>query len=407
MKFKKIYFLIIIFGFLFLVFSSVQASTIDELNQQIQEKSEYIKKLEEEKAKYQKEIEQKQEEILSLNNEVSILDSKINKTKVKINLLEIQVEQKNEEIEAVELEIEKKKQEIEDQKDKLAEVIRMIYKNSQKNYLEVILISDSLSDFFNQWQYEEKLQEVLQQDVNKLKIIKQGLETQKSDLGNKKEKLLVLKDSLETEQEKYEQEENLKLVLLSETRGKERNFQSLLADLRAEYDQVNAEISSLEKKVREKLTEQKWAELGISGDENLIWPVPSKTITSRFHDPDYPFRRWIGEHSGIDIRAAQGTPVKAVASGYVAVTRTAKSGYSYIMLIHRDGLSTVYGHMSKFSVQPDEYVAQGQTIGLSGGMPGTKGAGWYCTGPHLHFEVRTNGIPINPEDYLSPAIKVL
>ena len=216
-----------------------------------------------------------------------------------------------------------------------------------------------------------------------------------------------MKESLETEREKYEQEENLKIALLNKTRGKERNFQSLLADLRAEYNEVNAEISSLEKKVREKITQQKWDELGIGGDENLIWPVPSKIITCRFHDPDYPFKRWIGEHSGTDMRAKQGTPVKASASGYVAIARTAKSGYSYIVLIHRDGLSTVYGHMSKFSVQPDEYVAQGQTIGLSGGLPGTKGAGWYCTGPHLHFEVRINGIPINAEDYLSPAIKIL
>ncbi|TSC96292.1 MAG: Peptidase M23B [Parcubacteria group bacterium Athens1014_10] len=411
----KISFLIIVFSFVFIFFNfilkinSVKADTgeINELNQKIQEKKDYIDKLEKEKAKYEKEIEDKQKDILSLNNEISILESNINKTKIKINLLKIQVEQKNEEIEEVKLEIEKKEKEIASQKEKLGEVIRMIYKNSRKNYLELILISDSLSDFFNQWQYEEKLQEVLQKDVNKLKLVRQSLETQKSDLENKKKNLLVLQENLNEERENYEEKENFKLTLLNETRGKERNFQSLLADLRAEYNQMNAEISSLEKEVRKKLSQQKMEELGMGGDLSLFWPAPSKIITCRFHDPYYPMRRWIGEHSGIDIRASQGTAVEAAASGYVARAKDAGMGYSYIMIIHNDEMSTLYGHLIKISVQEDTYVTKGQIIGLSGGLPGTRGAGSFSLGPHLHFEVRINGIPVNPEDYLSPADEIL
>lgn len=403
LKSKNLFVFFIIFIFLFFGYSSMSTkadnSEIDKLNQEIQAKKDYIEKLEKEKAKYEESIEVKQGEILNLNSELKILENQINKTKVKIDLIEAQIEQKNKEIEKIIIEIKLKEGEIASQKDKLSEVVRMIYQNSQKNYLEIILISESLSDFFGQWQYQEKLQEVLQKDVDKLQVIKQSLETQQSDLESKKVKLVSLQDALIKEQENFEEQENLKISLLNKTRGAEKKFQSMLADIRAEYNQANAEIASLETEVRKKLALQK-KEFSLNGNVSMIWPVPSRIITASFHDPDYPMKRWLGEHPAIDIRAKQGTSVLAAEGGYVARAKDAGMGYSYIMIIHSDEISTVYGHLSKIKVQEDTYVTQGQEIGLSGGLPGTPGAGRFTLGPHLHFEVRVDGFPVNPEDYL-------
>ena len=70
------------------------------------------------------------------------------------------------------------------------------------------------------------------------------------------------------------------------------------------------------------------------------------------------------------------------------------------MIIHDDVYSSVYGHVSAVSVKEDEYVSQGQVIGKTGGAPRTPGAGPFSTGPHLHFEIRKNGLPVDPLNYL-------
>ncbi|MFH2104616.1 MAG: M23 family metallopeptidase, partial [Parcubacteria group bacterium] len=105
-------------------------------------------------------------------------------------------------------------------------------------------------------------------------------------------------------------------------------------------------------------------------------------------------------HYAIDVPTPQGTPMYAPADGYVVRYRDAGYGYSYIMLMHANDLSTVYGHTSASFVSAGQYVTEGQVIGLSGGTPGTKGAGLMTTGPHLHLEVRVNGVPVDPLRYL-------
>jgi len=76
-------------------------------------------------------------------------------------------------------------------------------------------------------------------------------------------------------------------------------------------------------------------------------------------------------------------------------------GLSYITVSHTNGLSTVYLHLSGFAVSQGAFVVAGQTIGYTGGTPGTPGAGWLTTGPHLHLEVWYQGTARNPLAYLA------
>jgi murein DD-endopeptidase MepM/ murein hydrolase activator NlpD len=94
---------------------------------------------------------------------------------------------------------------------------------------------------------------------------------------------------------------------------------------------------------------------------------------------------------------AQGSPVHALAEGIVfAVKDGGKTGYSYILIGHRNGYASLYGHVSLAMVKTGDVVRFGQTIALSGGQPGTHGAGHMTTGPHLHLEIMKDGEHVNP-----------
>lgn len=121
-----------------------------------------------------------------------------------------------------------------------------------------------------------------------------------------------------------------------------------------------------------------------SGD--LAWPT-SGIVTSGFGP------RWGRVHNGLDIAAASGTQIYAAQSGTV-IQSSAYGGYGNMIVIdHGGGFTTVYAHLSEYSVSTGESVSRGATIGAMG-CTGS------CTGPHLHFETRVNGVPQNPMLYL-------
>lgn len=138
------------------------------------------------------------------------------------------------------------------------------------------------------------------------------------------------------------------------------------------------------------------------GTYSLAWPVtPLKGISAEFHDEGYT-KRFGFEHNAIDIPIAQGSAVRAASDGIILESNDRGFGYNTIVIDHGEGLTTVYGHVSQLLVKEGDRVEQGEVIALSGGRPGSKGAGFITTGPHLHFEVKRYGMPIDPMYVLAP-----
>jgi murein DD-endopeptidase MepM/ murein hydrolase activator NlpD len=276
----------------------------------------------------------------------------------------------------------------------------VLYQEGNKTDIEIILSNDNFSDYLDQIKYLKDINSGITGSLEQLKTNQLDLAKDKDNLELKKENLTKLKQEMVNKQNELSIEQESKANILLQTQSSEKEYQRLLALAKKEQEQASADITNLEKTVRDKLATMDNNKLEKTVSNGMIWPVPKNTITAYFHDPDYPFRH-LFEHPAIDIRASQSTQIKAVESGYVArVKFKGDSSYAYIMLVHADGLATVYGHVSKSYVEEDEYVSQGQIIGLTGGTPGTPGAGRLSTGAHLHFEVRLNGIPVNPLEYI-------
>ncbi len=121
-------------------------------------------------------------------------------------------------------------------------------------------------------------------------------------------------------------------------------------------------------------------------------PLPGR-ITSGMGPRTHPVGGFRGKHTGIDLAAKEGTSIAAAADGIVAQTGDGEYIGRFVMLRHKDTYTTIYGHCSQILIAPGKAVKKGQIIARSG-QTGR------VTGPHLHFEIRKNGIPQNPLIYL-------
>ncbi|MFA6228101.1 MAG: peptidoglycan DD-metalloendopeptidase family protein [Patescibacteria group bacterium] len=389
-----------VFGILQVVQAATEQGSTDdqaataELNKQIEAQKAKIDQLTQQITEYQTNVKNNRLEQVSLQNQLNILSNQIGKTDLDIQIKEEEAKEVQLEIERTNINIKKNEGLMENEKDKLGNVLRLIARYDDKDYISILLGNNSFSEFFDQIKYSEDIRSDLQKTLNRLQELSDKLIDQKKELDKNKQRLADILNKLEDEKSILNNKKQEKNYLVTETKKSEKKFQTLITDLKKEQAAANAQVATLEKKLRDQLAKkgekERFNQLGAAA---LNWPTASQRLTCVFHDPEYPYR-YLFEHSGIDIGIKTGTPVKAADTGYVAtIGRNTKWYGNYIMIIHGNNISTLYAHLSSINVDSDEYVTKGQLIGLSGSTG-------FSSGPHLHFEVRANGIPVDPLNYL-------
>ncbi|OGL94504.1 hypothetical protein A2239_00450 [Candidatus Uhrbacteria bacterium RIFOXYA2_FULL_40_9] len=379
------------------VFASTNISEeISNINSSIKERQSNLDYLNQQIKAYEQKIFEKQSEKLSISNEIDLLENRVAKT-------QLDIEATNEEIDLVNAQMALMGHQLTDlettltnQKKSLTKVLQEIQTHDNKFSLEVFFGQKSFSDIFDELQHLEDMNSNLKETLDETRLAKEELIVAKNIQKEKQNQLKSLQNVLAKDILSLDSQINAKDSLLLATSQSEQRFQDLLYEIQQEQAYINHEISELQESVEEKISQN-----DSIGDSSVFsWPVSYYPygISATFHDPTYPFRH-LFEHPGIDLPQKQGTAVKAVAPGYVAWTRTGSMYGNYVMIIHSNGLATIYAHFSQFKVVADQFVQRGDIIGLSGGAAGAVGSG-LSTGPHLHFEVRLNGIPVDPMNYL-------
>jgi murein DD-endopeptidase MepM/ murein hydrolase activator NlpD len=176
--------------------------------------------------------------------------------------------------------------------------------------------------------------------------------------------------------------------------GRLQNQYVQLGDIQRQKEQYERETAELQwesAQIAALLRGKSSGEATVS-PRGMIWPA-SGPVTSGFGWRTHPIFGTRRFHAGIDIGAPMGAPVVAAATGRVVYAGT-QSGYGrHVIVDHGGGIATLYAHLSSISAGQGAVVARGAPVGRVG-------CTGYCTGPHLHFEVRVNGDPVNPLGWL-------
>ncbi len=329
---------------------------------------------------------------VTLQNQIQILDQQIELSNLQLQALTRQIETTSAEMSRINGDLVGAEVEIFDSKKVLREAIKEAYVRKRVGLLEVLVGSSNLSEFMSQVEYITTIEGRITNTISILQDLNDTLSAKKGELEKADRDLKQLQASEQLEHGNLSVQQVSKEALLTDATLTEAEYQRRLEEAVVEQQKLESEIAQLAASSRRNALNQ--------GKYSLLWPIPSRKVTAGFRDGDY-VKRFKIPHNAIDVATPQGTPIKAPADAYVSrVKFDGSPAYSFVALDHGNGMLTVYGHVSAVSVSTGQFVTAGTVIGRTGATPGTTGAGWLTTGPHLHFEVWLNGAAQNPLTYL-------
>lgn len=362
--------------------ASIFASSLeDQLDQIKKEKEQTKKQIEEVKKKeqdYLNQVNQVETQLLSSLDQLNTLNTSFADVKSDIDKTNIDLAVKENDLAEISKELEAKESILNNR-------ISAIYKNRGASFFELLFKSKSFIELLSKLKLMNLLAEQDTEIIVEIKDKKSATLSVKQNIMELRKKQDEQKGMLEklvtqAEQKKAEVADILdqKKDLLSDTKADKNALLALQAQQVAKENEIQRILESLR--------------YGSAPNGRLMWPVAGRLI-SGFGMRRHPIFGGTRMHTGVDLAAPSGSPIFAADGGEV-IQASYSGGYgNSILIYHGGGFATFYAHMSGFAVGQGQMVKRGQVIGYVGAT------GW-ATGPHLHFEVRINGIAQNPLGYL-------
>ena len=334
--------------------------------------------IEEKLADLKKQIEELQKDKNAALEQKMLLDQRNDALKSQISTVERQIESTTKAIEQYEAE-EKAQYEL------FCRQVRQEEERGTVSYWSVLFKASSFSDLLSRIDFVNEIMDYNQRLIADLRQLREQLTQTRVELEEQKAELKDRKSELDQQIKEADRVIN--------------EFVSTEAGLKAMQKAEEEEEERVSQAIRDYEAQHNSSSNGVKDPDTnavlngLIWPSDYRVITSPFGNRDQPTAGASTNHKGVDIDARNGSKIYAAQSGKV-IQAGWNGGYGYCVTIHHDhGVSTLYAHMSSYSVKVGQQVERGQVIGKCGSTG-------ISTGAHIHYEVRVNGTQIDPLPYL-------
>ena len=325
----------------------------------------------------QDELSTNMQELQELDSQIAQSQNELNNINTDINDLMKQITENEEKLNKTQAEFDK----IQDLLD--ARIIKM-YETPKFEFLQVILASKNATEFLSTYYAMKELAEYDKELLDTVRKQKEEIETTKKILAEKKRQVVASKQTQQKKAQVLANTKTMRQYYISKLSTEEQELQAKIDDYNNQVETIEAEIKLM-------------ALNSVSADYiggALTWPIPGyNTITSEFGMRVHPITGAYKLHTGTDIGAPMGADFVAMGKGVVTKASMTLAYGNMVIIDHGGGVQTLYAHGSEILVQVGQEVEAGTPV-LKVGSTG------YSTGPHAHFEIRINGQPVNPMDYL-------
>ncbi|MBA7493549.1 Murein hydrolase activator EnvC [subsurface metagenome] len=386
--------LILIF-ILFAVFFSYGESSGD-YSQKIKEEKQRLKKIEQQIKSVKDEINNLQKKESGYLEALHKIEKLLRDTEKELQTIERDLELAQKEIKQGEDELIFEKHILKEKTKLLESRLREIYKRRLTGYMEILFNSESFSDFLTRFRYIKKILSLDAEVISDIQQQMKKIEDNKMNLENREEILSLLKKEVEKEKENIDFSIKARKSIINKIDSQKEVYLKSLKELEQSSQEIKNIIERIYKQQEEdskRVTQKEVPAITLKPKKGILaLPVQGKLISGYGRHKNTDFNTYTF-NSGIDISAPLGQVVHAAGSGEVIYTGSIK-GYGQIIIIDHGGrITTLYAHLSKILIDIGDKVKKGQIVGQvgdSGGVSSTR----------LHFEVRVEGKPTDPMNWL-------